>query len=119
MNDINASIGLENIDAARQSVTLSRLNSKFYSSLVNNPLLTLPEWDNTCSYWLFSMHVKAGLKDHFTKYLADRGIASNGLEARVPFLDHDFINFYFQKLILYNTNNRTRQRCQKVIKIPA
>src|SRR3990167_1734058 len=27
---------------------------------------------------------------------ADRGIASNGLEARVPFLSHDFINFYFQ-----------------------
>ena len=82
MNDINASIGLENIDAARQSVTLSRLNSKFYSSLVNNPLLTLPEWDSTCSYWLFSMHVKAGLKDHFTKYLADRGIASSPVHYR-------------------------------------
>lgn len=27
---------------------------------------------------------------------ADRGISSNGLEARVPFLSHDFINFYFQ-----------------------
>ena len=27
---------------------------------------------------------------------ADRGIASNGLEARVPFLSHEFINFYFQ-----------------------
>jgi asparagine synthase (glutamine-hydrolysing) len=27
---------------------------------------------------------------------ADRGIASNGLEARVPFLSHDWINFYFQ-----------------------
>lgn len=27
---------------------------------------------------------------------ADRGVASNGLEARVPFLAHEFINFYFQ-----------------------
>jgi len=27
---------------------------------------------------------------------ADRGIASNGLEARVPFLSHEFINFYLQ-----------------------
>jgi asparagine synthase (glutamine-hydrolysing) len=27
---------------------------------------------------------------------ADRGVASNGLEARVPFLSHEFINFYFQ-----------------------
>ena len=27
---------------------------------------------------------------------ADRGVASNGLEARVPFLFHEFIDFYFQ-----------------------
>jgi asparagine synthase (glutamine-hydrolysing) len=27
---------------------------------------------------------------------ADRGVATNGLEARVPFLSHEFINFYFQ-----------------------
>lgn len=27
---------------------------------------------------------------------ADRGVASNGLEARVPFLSHHFIDFYFQ-----------------------
>jgi len=27
---------------------------------------------------------------------ADRGVASNGLEARVPFLFHEWINFYFQ-----------------------
>jgi len=27
---------------------------------------------------------------------ADRGVASNGLEARVPFLAHELINFYFQ-----------------------
>ncbi len=33
---------------------------------------------------------------YFDVLRADRGIASNGLEARVPFLDHDFINFYFQ-----------------------
>lgn len=33
---------------------------------------------------------------YFDVLRADRGIASNGLEARVPFLDHDFINLYFQ-----------------------
>jgi asparagine synthase (glutamine-hydrolysing) len=27
---------------------------------------------------------------------ADRGVASNGLEARVPFLSHEFIDFYFK-----------------------
>jgi asparagine synthase (glutamine-hydrolysing) len=33
---------------------------------------------------------------YFDVLRADRGVASNGLEARVPFLSHDFINFYFQ-----------------------
>jgi asparagine synthase (glutamine-hydrolysing) len=33
---------------------------------------------------------------YFDVLRADRGIASNGLEARVPFLSHDFIDFYFQ-----------------------
>jgi asparagine synthase (glutamine-hydrolysing) len=31
---------------------------------------------------------------YFDVLRADRGIASNGLEARVPFLDTDFVNFY-------------------------
>jgi len=82
MNDVNASIGISNITTARQSVRTSRNNSKFFIENVDNPLLTLPEWDDTCSYWLFSMHVKAGLKDHFTKYLADNGIASSPVHFR-------------------------------------
>lgn len=41
---------------------------------------------------------------HFFDVLrADRGIASNGLEARVPFLDVNFINFYFQIDLLEKT----------------
>jgi len=33
---------------------------------------------------------------YFDVLRADRGVAANGLEARVPYLSHDFINFYFQ-----------------------
>ncbi len=33
---------------------------------------------------------------YFDVLRADRGIAANGLEARVPFLSHEFIDFYFQ-----------------------
>lgn len=82
MNDINASIGLTNIGKADFSVACSRRNSKEYITKVKNPLLTLPVWDESCSYWLFSMHVKAGLKDHFTKYLADNGISSSPVHFR-------------------------------------
>lgn len=33
---------------------------------------------------------------YFDVLRTDRGIASNGLEARVPFLDHNFVNLYMQ-----------------------
>ena len=82
MNDINAAIGLANLGRAEYSVACSRRNSSEYITKVNNPLLTLPEWDEACSYWLFSMHVKVGLKDHFTKYLADNGISSSPVHFR-------------------------------------
>ena len=82
MNDINAVIGLANLGRADFSVLCSRRNSKEYINNVNNPLLTLPEWDETCSYWLFSMHVKAGLKPHFTEYLEKNGIMSSPVHFR-------------------------------------
>jgi dTDP-4-amino-4,6-dideoxygalactose transaminase len=82
MNDINASIGLANIKDAYISVVASRGNASRFIKYVHNPLLTLPDWDNTHSYWLFSMHVKAGLKDHFTTYLAEKGIASSPVHFR-------------------------------------
>ena len=87
MNDINASIGLANISGAEYSVACSRRTSRSYITKINNPLLTLPEWDDTNSFWLFSMHVKAGLKDHFTKYLTDHGIMSSPVHYRNDLYD--------------------------------
>ena len=82
MNDVNAAIGVSNIPVARNSVLSSRSNSKYLIDNIGNPLLTLPEWDTTNSYWLFSMHVKAGLKDHFTQYLASNGITASPVHFR-------------------------------------
>lgn len=82
MNDINATIGIANLSSARGSVKMSRINSKFYIENVANNLLTLPDWDVNHSYWLFSMHVKPRLKEHFTKYLVDKGIMSSPVHFR-------------------------------------
>ena len=82
MNDVNATIGIENLPKAAQSVNMSRANSRYYCENVNNELLTIPEWDSSCSYWLFSMHVKAGLKDHFIKYLENKQITSSPVHFR-------------------------------------
>lgn len=82
MNDINACIGLNNLVMARYSVQQSRFNSKCYIEEVSNELLSLPEWDETCSYWLFSMHVKNNRKQDFIDYLAANGVSSSPVHYR-------------------------------------
>lgn len=82
MNDINASIGLSNIDEANQSVLSSRSNSKYYIDNVNNDKLILPTWDSTCSFWLFSMHVLDNQKEQFKNYMLENGVATSPVHFR-------------------------------------
>ena len=82
MNDINASIGISNLEMARASVLSSRNNSKEYIKRVSNDNLVLPEWDDSCSYWLFSMHVKNDKKVTFMQYLTDNGVANSPVHYR-------------------------------------
>jgi dTDP-4-amino-4,6-dideoxygalactose transaminase len=81
MNDVNASIGIENIPYAHASVLLGRENSKYYINHINNPLVYFPEWDEKCSYWLFSMHVSDN-KQKFIDYLHANGIAASPVHYR-------------------------------------
>jgi len=87
MNDISAKIGLENIKQAHDSVLQSRENSQYFINNVKNENLILPEWDDTCSYWLFSMHAKVPNKENFTKYLEKNGIASSPVHYRNDLYD--------------------------------
>jgi dTDP-4-amino-4,6-dideoxygalactose transaminase len=82
MNDIAATIGISNLPEARKSVYQQRKNSKYIIDNVNNPNLILPDWDDTCSYWLFSMHVLNGRKQEFIEYLNERYISSSPVHFR-------------------------------------
>jgi len=82
MNDINASIGIANIPLARDSVWEHRLHASLIIKGVNNHNLVMPTWDDTCSYWLFSMHVLNGKKQEFIQYLTDNGISSSPVHFR-------------------------------------
>ena len=82
MNDIAASIGISNIPEARQSVISQRSNSKRIIESVNNPNLIMPSWDESCSYWLFSMHVVGGRKKEFQNYLEENNISSSPVHFR-------------------------------------
>ena len=87
MNDINASIGLSNIEVADDSVIASRDNSYHFIKKIKNDNLILPVWDDISSYWLFSMHVLNDKKEHFIKYLADNKIASSPVHFRNDMYD--------------------------------
>jgi dTDP-4-amino-4,6-dideoxygalactose transaminase len=87
MNDIKATIGLANIDAAFDSVSLSRFNAFEIITRVDNPNLIMPYWDDSCSFWLFSMHVLDGRKAEFQKYLEANGIASSPVHYRNDLYD--------------------------------
>ena len=87
MNDIAAAIGMANLPEANDSVNETRANSKYLIDNIKNDLFILPEYDDTCSFWLFSMHVKNGLKAHFSKYLTDRGISNSPVHYRNDLYD--------------------------------
>lgn len=87
MNDISAAIGIANIPEARQSVLQSRKNSKYLIDNIKNDKLILPEFDDTTSFWLFSMHVKNGMKKDFEKYLANNHIVSSPVHFRNDMYD--------------------------------
>ena len=87
MNDINASIGLCNIVEANASVIKQRENSKYIIDNVKNPYLILPKFDETTSFWLFSMHVLDGKKQKFMDYLKDNDIASSPVHFRNDLYD--------------------------------
>lgn len=83
MNDVCAAIGITNIPEARQSVLDHRKNAKYYcESLSDCSNITIPDYDETCSYWLYSLLVEKGTKEHFMEYLKENNISSSPVHYR-------------------------------------
>jgi dTDP-4-amino-4,6-dideoxygalactose transaminase len=87
MNDINATIGMSNIELANDSVLKHRKNSKYIIDNVKNERLVLPNYDETNSFWLFSMHVLNDRKQSFVDYLTEKKIASSPVHYRNDLYD--------------------------------
>lgn len=87
MNDIAAAIGICNVPIARNSVKKHRKNSQYIIENVENKNFILPEWDETCSYWLFSMHVLNGRKQEFVDYLLENGVVCSPVHFRNDMYD--------------------------------
>lgn len=82
MNDIAATIGISNINEARFSVYSHKDNAKLLISCIENKNIILPPWDNTCSFWLFSLHVLNNRKQEFIKYMEEKGISVSPVHYR-------------------------------------
>jgi dTDP-4-amino-4,6-dideoxygalactose transaminase len=87
-NDIAASIGLANLERAKQAVLIHQANAKFYCeafkslSMAARGFLQVPSFDPTCHYWLFPVLVEGGRQQEFIAHMAKNDIAASPVHAR-------------------------------------
>jgi dTDP-4-amino-4,6-dideoxygalactose transaminase len=75
MNDVCAAIGIANIPEARDSVfTNRRIAQRYCNAFKNLKNVKVLPFDNTSSYWLYSMIVENTTASKFTEYMTSKGI---------------------------------------------
>jgi dTDP-4-amino-4,6-dideoxygalactose transaminase len=81
-NDVQASIGLSNMDLAVECIEKARKNAEFYNrELSNIPNLILPPCLPSNSWWLYSV-VAPGNRDRLVNYLESNNIMASPVHAR-------------------------------------
>jgi dTDP-4-amino-4,6-dideoxygalactose transaminase len=83
MNDVCATIGLENLRFADSIIGKNRNNAKFYDNqLVDTSGLTLLERNKDCNsaFWIYSMLVEN--RDDFYRYMKECGIVVSQVHER-------------------------------------
>lgn len=83
MNNINATIGLVQLECLKENVLRYIENGKYYDEqLKNTPGLTLLPYNNDTepSYWLYT--IKVDRRDAFIRRLADNGVIASPLHLR-------------------------------------
>jgi dTDP-4-amino-4,6-dideoxygalactose transaminase len=84
MNDIAATIGIENIKYANESVLKHKKNAEvFCKEFANLDYATVLPYDKNSSYWIFSIVLNNGVnREEFTCYLKNNNIASSPVHFR-------------------------------------
>jgi perosamine synthetase len=83
MNDICATIGIEQLKYLEQNIAIHRANAKFYDiALADNQSAKTIKWknDRVSSFWFYNFHVKD--KDRFIEYMESKGIMSSQVHVR-------------------------------------
>lgn len=83
MNDVNATIGLENLQELTDTIDMQKDNAYYYTEHITNPHIHVPRYDSLCSYWLFTLFAENEKGRNALKaYLAKHNIESSLVHAR-------------------------------------
>lgn len=72
MNDICASIGIENIKHTKSLVESHHNNAKYFNDNIKNDKVTIQNFDEDSSHWIYTILVDN--KDDFIKYMTENDI---------------------------------------------
>ena len=78
MNDIAASIGLANLEAAKQHVSMAQHNAQYYCDALPEGIVS--RFDKGSSYWIFTILVKD--PQDFETRMAERGVQVSQVHTR-------------------------------------
>ncbi len=82
MTDDQAVVGIENLPYAQKAVVEARMTAAwYYEHLKNVNGITVPPFDPTCNYWLFSLIIHED-RDGFIERMAEQGVATGRVHAR-------------------------------------
>ena len=90
--DVDAAIGLSNIELAVNNQKKQSSNAKFFSKNIKNELIIKPKFDTTTQWWLYTLLIPNGKRDAFSKYLTENNIASSQVHSRNDY--HDVFSPY-------------------------
>lgn len=78
MTDLDAALGLANMEVALDSVERSRENAEWYQN--NLPAAVLCPYDSRSPYWIYTILVER--RDEFKGYMAENGVAVSPVHSR-------------------------------------
>lgn len=84
MNDIAASIGISNLEAAKESVLSHKKNAEYFCKQFSGlSYAKVLEYDDDCSYWIFPMVLNDTVdRNNFVSYLENNGVVSSPVHFR-------------------------------------
>jgi|694.fasta_scaffold130159_2 perosamine synthetase len=82
--DVDAAIGLANIEGAERNQKKQTVNAKFYNKYIKNDLIIKPSFDNASQWWLYTLIVP-NKRDEFISYLLSKQIACSQVHSRNDF----------------------------------